>query len=271
MIKCVDVLLPAYNAGKTIEKCVESIVGQVMLNKIIIVNDGSTDDTLCKLKVLQTENPQIEIIDLVKNVGLVEALNAGINASKAPYIARMDADDIMLPNRLLAQYEFLVSKDLDMVGASITGMTSKKVYKIYSGKKKEISKLDLFFSSALFHPTWFGKRKVFNLSYNLFSPVEDVDFLYRAVIAGFRIRNLEIPLVEYNESHFSKISIADKGSHIALAFLLRFEYTFWGRRLISDKRRLRMKHFLNKHSYMAYFFRLLELARIFCLKLFINR
>ena len=125
-----------------------------------------------------------------RNGGLVNALNIGIENSSAPFIARLDADDTMMPNRLEKQYKFLIKNDLDLIGGQIIGEQSGKLYKIYSGKTKNISKMDLFFSSSLFHPTWFGKSQVFNIKYQTMMPVEDIDFLYRAVQNGFRLRNI---------------------------------------------------------------------------------
>lgn len=95
----IDVLVPVYNAEATIASAVDSLTGQSFQDiRIILVNDGSTDRTREILDKIARADPRLLIIDQ-PNQGLVHALNRGLQALDAPFVARMDADDICHPDR----------------------------------------------------------------------------------------------------------------------------------------------------------------------------
>ena len=101
----VTVLMPVYNAGAYVAEAIESVLAQTYADfEFLIINDGSTDDTLSVVK--RYNDTRIKLIDQ-KNKGLIDTLNEGILISKGEIIARMDGDDVCLPNRLEAQLEFL--------------------------------------------------------------------------------------------------------------------------------------------------------------------
>ena len=101
----VSVILPTYNAAMHLGKAINSILGQTFEDfELIIVDDGSTDNTS---EILANyADPRI-IILTQENLGLPKALNKGIAAARGVYLARQDADDISLPQRLEKQVEFL--------------------------------------------------------------------------------------------------------------------------------------------------------------------
>lgn len=104
----VDVVIPAYNASRFIAETIQSVLNQTYLpRKIIIVDDGSTDNTVEIIKSFKSE--LIELIS-VENSGVSRARNIGIKASKADYIAFLDADDIWEPGKLEAQLRQLRRK-----------------------------------------------------------------------------------------------------------------------------------------------------------------
>ena len=89
-----------------LKDAVKSILNQSYKNfEFIIVNDASTDGTFKYLKNLKDK--RIKLIDNLKNLGLAASLNKALTASKGSYIARMDADDVCLPNRLVIQLDYL--------------------------------------------------------------------------------------------------------------------------------------------------------------------
>ena len=101
----VSVVLPAYNASKTITRAVDSILAQEYTGwELIIVNDGSTDSTLSDLQAYQC--PRVSLHS-IPHGGIARALNFGIKISKGRHIARMDADDVCHPSRLGEQVQFL--------------------------------------------------------------------------------------------------------------------------------------------------------------------
>lgn len=101
----VSVILPTYNAAAYLGKAIKSILTQHYRHfELIIVNDGSSDGTQNLLT--QYQDPRIIVINQA-NLGLPKALNQGIGIAKGKYIARQDADDISLPERLLEQVTFM--------------------------------------------------------------------------------------------------------------------------------------------------------------------
>lgn len=104
----IDVLLPVFNAQTTIEQAIQSIQRQTITNiRIIVVNDGSTDGTRSILSRLVQEDRRILVLDQ-PNSGIVDALNAGLEACEAEFVARQDADDISFPERLKRELDHLL-------------------------------------------------------------------------------------------------------------------------------------------------------------------
>jgi glycosyltransferase involved in cell wall biosynthesis len=102
----ITVLMPVYNNEKFLRESVDSILNQTFKDfEFIIINDGSTDRTK---KILNAyKDFRIRVIDNDKNIGITRSLNKGLGLAKGEYIARMDGDDISLPERLERQVKFL--------------------------------------------------------------------------------------------------------------------------------------------------------------------
>lgn len=109
----ISIILSTYNEEKYIYQAIESVLNQSYpYFEFIIVNDGSTDGTL---KIVQEfKDERIRIIDK-KNTGLPDSLNVGIKASRYDWIARMDGDDIALPERLETQVSY-ISDTVGVIG-----------------------------------------------------------------------------------------------------------------------------------------------------------
>jgi len=101
----ISVLMPAYNAGKYIREAIASVLGQTFPDfELLVINDGSTDETENIIKSFY--DPRVVLINK-DHEGVAAALNMGLKLAQAPYIARFDADDICLPQRLEKQFNFL--------------------------------------------------------------------------------------------------------------------------------------------------------------------
>lgn len=113
----ITVLMPAYNAEKYIAEAIDSVLAQTFTDfELLIVDDGSTDDTATIIQSYQDE--RIKYI-CQHNQGVAAALNTGLAHASAELIARFDADDICYPHRLQQQYDFMQSKpEYHVVGAS---------------------------------------------------------------------------------------------------------------------------------------------------------
>ena len=101
----IDVIIPAYNAGTFIAQTLQSALMQdAPIHSVIVVNDGSTDDTQAKVLAFQQQNPELNLVLINQaNSGLSAARNAGIRHSQANYIALLDADDLWDVHKLSAQ------------------------------------------------------------------------------------------------------------------------------------------------------------------------
>jgi glycosyltransferase involved in cell wall biosynthesis len=101
----ITVLMPAYNAVKYIREAIMSVLEQTYRNfELLIINDGSTDDTISV--VLSFKDPRIVLVDQDHH-GVAQALNTGLRLADTYYVARFDADDICMPDRLEKQFNFL--------------------------------------------------------------------------------------------------------------------------------------------------------------------
>jgi glycosyltransferase involved in cell wall biosynthesis len=114
----ITVLMPAFNAQKYICEAIDSVLSQTFQNfELLIVNDGSTDQTL-QLIDSYTDD-RIRIINQ-ENKGIAVALNNGLVNAKADLIARFDADDICLPQRLEVQYNFMkANPSYSLIGSGV--------------------------------------------------------------------------------------------------------------------------------------------------------
>jgi glycosyltransferase involved in cell wall biosynthesis len=118
-VPTISVLLPVHNAADTIAKAAESVLtGNDVALEVILIDDGSTDGTAEVLELI-ARDPRIRVISH-PNKGLALSLNQGIAVASAPFIARMDADDISAPGRLDWQLRFLSDNpDVVLVGGQI--------------------------------------------------------------------------------------------------------------------------------------------------------
>ncbi len=115
----VSIIFPVYNAAHFLPAAIESIKKQIYEDfECIAIDDGSTDESGKLLDTIAAKDSRWKIIHQA-NAGLVASLNTAIGLARGTYIARMDADDISLPERLQKQVEFLDShKDVGIVGCS---------------------------------------------------------------------------------------------------------------------------------------------------------
>lgn len=113
----VSVYMPCYNASVFIKDCIDSVLAQSLKEfEFIIVDDGSTDDTASVIK--SYSDSRIRLIESDHNY--MKSSNIGINEAKGKYIARMDADDIMMSDRLLIQYNYMeYHPDIDLVAGGM--------------------------------------------------------------------------------------------------------------------------------------------------------
>ena len=154
----VTIAMSFYNDEKTLAIAIKSILYQSYSDwNLILLDDGSTDDSLKVAR--EFKDSRICVYSDGINKGLAPRLNEIVHMAKGKYIARMDADDIMHPERLKLQVEYLDKhKDIDVVG---TEAYSVDRHNRILGKRmmKPIPQkmADVFKGSIFIHPTIMGK------------------------------------------------------------------------------------------------------------------
>jgi len=200
----ISVILPCYNGGPFIREAMCSILDQTHRNlELVVVNDGSRDDSLAEIKAVAREDGRVVVVSR-ENRGMVASLNEAIDRSTGEFIARMDADDISLPDRLSRQLAFLQERRLDFVGGSIMrfkhdGRGPERA-KSYPETHDQFAASVLSLKTRLAHPTLLARAEV--LKEGGYNPAyrhgEDYALWLRLVVSGkYRAGNLPDVVLRY--------------------------------------------------------------------------
>ena len=121
----VTVLMSVYNGERYLKEAIDSILTQTFTDfEFLIIDDASTDKTPDILR--SYSDPRIRIVTNQENIGLTKSLNKGLELAKGEYVARMDADDISLPDRFMEEVNYLDSNlDVAVVGTGRENVDSE--------------------------------------------------------------------------------------------------------------------------------------------------
>lgn len=164
--------MPVYNVGAYVSEAVTSVLNQTYTDfELLIIDDGSTDDTLQKLTAFN--DPRIRIVSFEKNHGIVHALNQGIRMAEGELIARMDGDDVCLPQRLARQVDFLDHyPHVGVCGTNVQVLnTGEKM--VFPQDPHEL-KVRLLFSCPIVHPSVMIRRYILEEHHAYY----DIDYQY---------------------------------------------------------------------------------------------
>ena len=217
-IPLVSVIMPVFNAEQFVEQAIASILAQSYKKlEFLIIDDGSKDSTV--EKIIQFKDSRIRLLTNEKNLGIAASLNKGIVESKGKYIARMDADDISLQDRIEKQCNFM--EENPQIGILGTGYYEidkngerKQTY-IYPEDDIEI-KWKLLMGPIFPHPTVMLRKKVLvdhKIYYNVKYPATQDYELWSRLIHYTDGTNLPIPLLEYRH-HYKSFSETKWKSYI---------------------------------------------------------
>lgn len=195
----ISVIMPVYNAEKYLKEAIDSILEQTYSDfEFIIINDCSSDDS--EEIIMSYDDERIVYLKNEENLGVARTLNKGLDAAKGEYIARMDSDDISLPDRFSVQIDFMESnRNIAVCGTSVQlfGSTNMLVRNSDNSKK---SKIDLLFSSCLAHPSVMIRKSALNelnLRYDInFEKIEDYD-LWVNLSRRYDICSIDKVLLKY--------------------------------------------------------------------------
>jgi len=221
---CVSVLMPVRNGGRYVEEAIQSILRQTFHDfEFIIIDDGSTDETGAFIERFRLIDSRVRVHSQ-PGQGLVAALNRGLSLARGRYIARMDADDVSLPDRLAVQVAFMESHPaVGICGTWIETFGSPQSdVRRYPSDGERISAW-LLFESVLAHPSVMIRNEVLaqhGLSYDAAVPhAEDYDLWVRAA-RHTGLANIPEVLVRYR-LHPQQVVNAHEAAKIASAQRIR--------------------------------------------------
>lgn len=202
--------MSVHNGARYLREAISSMLNQTLKEfEFIIVNDASTDES--ESIINSFNDPRIKIIKNEQNIGLTKSLNIALQKSTGSYIARMDADDISLPERLTVQKNFLdTHPDIVCVGSALRIIDENGVM---CGTKAVFSDPDILgfhmrLKNQIAHPTvMFRKDAILHEGgYDeSFRYAQDYDLWSRLLQKGYRFSNIETPLLLYR-SHNESIT-----------------------------------------------------------------
>ena len=223
--KLVSFIMPVFNSEKYIVNSINSLIIQTYKNiEIIIVNDGSTDNTKKIIESFSIFDKRVKVYNLERN-GLVYCLNYGINKAKGYWIARMDADDISLPNRIERQLFWLDQTKADICGTFTKTFGSFPNRIIKHSLNDQSIKIELIFGSSFSHPSVVIKKHILlKFLYNSkFEYCEDYDLWLRLAVANFKMTNIPEILLYYR-IHSEQISANKIGIQTSMKLELLRNY-----------------------------------------------
>lgn len=205
----ISILLPFHGECEYIVEAIKSCLIQSFESfELILINDRAILKTLAKVDEFIFDS-RVRVVTAPKP-GIVEALNYGLTLAKGDYIARMDADDLMEPQRLLEQYkEFKTRENLVLLGTQVNYINNSSLIIGRSffptGAKKVKKKLEL--KNVIAHPSaMYPKEIAIKVGgyRDIFAHAEDFDLWSRISRLG-EIDNLKIPLLRYRQ-HSNQVS-----------------------------------------------------------------
>ena len=204
----ISIIMPVYNAVNFIQESIDSILKQTFKNwELIIINDGSTDNTLSILHIFVDSRISITM----NNHDFIASLNKGLSLSKGKYIVRMDADDIMLSERLQTQYDYMESNpEIDICGSWVETIGDSNSVIQVPQDNIQIGRSMLLYNPII-HSSVIMKRSIFfNDSTNRYSYdypcAEDYKLWTDLYLKGFKFNNIQKVLLQYRRSKYQVTS-----------------------------------------------------------------
>lgn len=149
----VTVLMPCYNAMPFLIEALESIIHQTYTNlEILCINDGSTDETGEVLERYAKQDQRIKVVHNETNLKLIKTLNRGVLLANGEYIARMDADDIAVSDRIQIQIDYFDQHpEIDVVCSASFNMTEEG--RVFSeNRPRNFTPIGSLYASFMFVP-----------------------------------------------------------------------------------------------------------------------
>ena len=199
-IPLVSVLMPAYNAEKYISAAIGSVLDQSFTDfELIIVNDGSADDTEKIIRSFPDE--RITLVNR-ENGGVAAALNTGLEKARGKYIARFDADDICYPDRLAVQFAFMeANPGYILIGSNADYITEGGDFiyhhHCFAYTNEDLSERIHFYCPFIHSSVMYKREEVWQMGgYNTMAHTFEDYFLWVHLISKGKMANLPKSLIK---------------------------------------------------------------------------
>lgn len=230
----IAVLIPVYDAGRFLKECLDSVIGQTFGDFVVFVcDDGSRDESPAILREYAGRDPRIRVLTNPGNLGIVKSRNRLIEniPADAEFVAWLDSDDVMLPDRLARQTAFLethpeiggVGSALEIIDESSRTTGSRS----YPGRPGDIRRL-LPQSNVLAQPAMMLRREVIVRTglYSETCPVcQDYEYWLRC-LESFDFANLREPVLRYR---ISRGQVKQRKLKLALRLTLKIQRDYYRR------------------------------------------
>jgi glycosyltransferase involved in cell wall biosynthesis len=246
----VSVIMPVYNCEAYIRESLESILNQTIADfEFLIIDDASKDKTADLIKCYN--DPRIHLIEKPVNTGYSNSLNLGIKLAKGKYIARMDGDDISLPERFAKQVAFLErNPEVVACGSFCYRMGENKI--VFVPEKHESIKLTLLKENAIVHPSVMMRKDALDelsMVYDVGKePAEDYHLWVRLLLIG-KLHNLQEVLLNYRV-HNTQVTKKRNEQQLNSATSSKLELLkYLNLKINAEEREVFKKIFLNKAEF----------------------
>ena len=199
----VSVIMPVYNGAATLETAIQSIITQTLQSwELVVVDDGSSDETPLILAKMAKNEQRIRVHRNRSNLGIGAALNIAWRKSSSSLIARMDADDFSLPDRLQRQVAFMTAHpEVSVLGTAVEIVDTGGNRLGFAFRPETNAEIvaRLYKETPVFHPTVVMRRSFLNAMNGYDERLrrsEDLDLWLRSY-HQFRFHNLPEALLRY--------------------------------------------------------------------------
>ncbi len=225
--RLLSIVMPVHNGSRWLRQALESTAHAcaTLDAEIIVIDDGSSDDSLriATDTARRFSATSFTMLQNATNRGIVHALNRGLDQANGRFIARMDADDICLPQRFSTQLQYLRDHELDACGSWFIEFGRGLPRTVRWPHHPAALRASMLFQNSICHPTLLARREVFDRfryreAYRL---AEDYDLLARA-LEGSRMANVPQALLKYRR-HPAQATMARRSEMERVTRRIRIE------------------------------------------------
>lgn len=202
----ISVLMGIYNCASTLVEALDSLYAQTFQDfKIILCEDGSSDDTYAVALQYAQHHDNIVLLRNDRNMGLNYTLNRCLECADTEYVARMDGDDISVPERFEKEINFLdAHPEFAVVSCPMIYFDESGIYRVVTTRVEHPTKMNLIYGSPFCHAPCMARTAAFKAvgGYSVakrYLRIEDYVLWTKLYAAGFRGANLQEPLYKMRD------------------------------------------------------------------------